>query len=93
MQQWLVTFYTKDSVLFEVHLLHQLKRACEIVNGDFIFISFQEKDSTPLVRRVMEEQLQLKEQGWPSRKMLKLFHLKLMTQVKLDTISLPQESR
>ena len=58
-QLWQASFYTKDPVvLFEAHLLHlSLKRACEVINGDFIFI----KRLTPSTRKVMVEQLQLKE--------------------------------
>ena len=70
--EWHATFYTKDHVLFEAHLLHQLKRACELINGDFIFLSFQDKSLTPSGRKVMEEQLHLKENDWPSEKTLKL---------------------
>ena len=59
--QWLATVYTDDDfVLFKAHLIHQLMRACEVINGDFIFLSFQSKSLTPLARKVMEEQLQLK---------------------------------
>jgi len=72
-EEWLAAVYTKDPILFEAHLLHQLKRACEVVNGDFIFISFQDKNLTPLARRVMEEQLQLKEHDWLSKRTLKLY--------------------
>ena len=67
--QWLAAIYTKNPVLFEAHLLHQLKRACEVINGDFILISFQDKNSTPLARRVMEEQLLLKEHDQLSNKL------------------------
>jgi len=74
-QIWLATFYTKDSVLFEAHLLHQLKRACEVINGDFIFVvSFQDKSLTPSARKMMEEHLQLKEHDWFMRnKTMKVF--------------------
>ncbi|XP_020629121.1 histidine N-acetyltransferase-like [Orbicella faveolata] len=73
-QQWLATFYTKDPVLFEAHLLHQLKRACEVINSDFIFlVFFQEKSLTPSARKMMEEQLQLKEHDWHTKKTMKLF--------------------
>ena len=40
LQQWQATVYTKDPVLFEAHLLHQLERACEVIDGDFIFVVF-----------------------------------------------------
>ena len=71
--EWLAAVYTKDPVLFGAHILHQLKLASETINGDFIFISFHDKDSTPLARRVMEEQLQLKEHDWLSKRTLKLY--------------------
>jgi len=71
--QWLAAIYTRDPVLFEAHLLHQLKRAREVINGDFIFISFQDKSLTPTARKVMEEQLQLKEHDWYMKKTMKLF--------------------
>ena len=73
--EWLAAVYTKDPVLFEAHLLHQLKRACEVINGDFIFLSFQDKALTPLARKVMEEKLQLQEHVWLSTKTLKLYEI------------------
>ena len=73
--EWLAAVYTKDPVLFEAHLLHQLKLACEVINGDFIFLSFQDKAFTPLVRTIMEEQLQLQEHDWLSTKTLKLYEI------------------
>ena len=66
---WIIAVYTKDSVLFEAHLLHQLKRVCEVINGDLIFLSFQDKSLTPFARKVMEEKLQLKTHDWPPEKM------------------------
>ena len=74
--EWLAAVYSKDPVLFEAHLLHQLKRACGVIYGDFILISFHGKNSTPLARRVMEGQLQLKEHDWPSKRTLKLYEHK-----------------
>ncbi|XP_020629119.1 histidine N-acetyltransferase-like isoform X1 [Orbicella faveolata] len=68
--EWLSVVYTKDPVLFQAHLLHQLKRACEVIDGNFIFISFQDKDLTPLVRKVMGEPLQLNEYDCFSKKTL-----------------------
>ena len=50
---WITSLYTKDPVLFEAHLLHQLKRACEVINGDLIFLSFQDKSLTLSARKVM----------------------------------------
>ena len=73
-QQWQAAFYTKDPVLFEAHLLYQLKRACEVVDGDFIFlVSCLDKSLMPFARKTMEEQLQLKEHDWFMKKTMKLF--------------------
>ena len=58
---WRVFVYTEDPVLFKVHLFYQFKRACQVIRGDFIFVSFQDKSLTKLTRKAMEEQLQLKE--------------------------------
>lgn len=66
---WIIAVYTKDPVLFEAHLLHQLKRACEVIDGDFIFLSYQNKSLTPLARKLMEEKLQLKTHDYLSEKM------------------------
>ena len=71
--EWHATFYTKDPVLFEAHLLHQLKRACEVINGDLIFLSVQDKSLTPSARKIMEENLQQKENDWPSEETVNLY--------------------
>ncbi|XP_078345588.1 histidine N-acetyltransferase-like [Oculina patagonica] len=59
MVHWSVTVYTSDPVLYEAHLLHQLKRACEVIKGDFIFHSFHDKSLTNHGRRVLKEKLQV----------------------------------
>ena len=71
--EWLAAVYTKDPVLFEAHLLHQLKRACEVINGDLIFLSVQDKSLTPAARKIMEENLQQKENDWPSEETVNLY--------------------
>ena len=79
-QLWQVSVYTKDPVLFEAHLVHQFKRACEAINGDFIFVSFQDKSLTQTVRKVMEEQLQLKEHAsYMKLETMKLFERNVTT--------------
>ena len=45
----------------------------EVINGDFIFVSFQAKRFTPWARKLMEEQLQLKEHDWYMKKTMKFF--------------------
>ena len=71
--EWHATYYAKDPVLLEAHLLHQLKRACEVINGDFIFLSVQDESLTLSARKVMEENLQLKENDWPSEQTVNLY--------------------
>jgi len=70
--EWHAIFYSKDPVLFEAHLL-QLKRACEVIDGDFIFLSSQDKSLTPSARKVMEEKLQLKVNDWPLEKTINFY--------------------
>ena len=56
--RWSVAIYScNDSVLYEAHVLHQLKRACEVIKGDFFFISSQDKTLTNSGRRVLKELL------------------------------------
>ena len=58
---WEATVYTDDPAVFEAHLLYQFKRASEIIDGNFLFLSVQNKAMTPCVRMVLGEMLQLKE--------------------------------
>ena len=71
--EWHATFHTKDPVLFEAHLLQQLKRACEVIKGDLLFLSFHNKSLTPFARKLMKEKLQLEENDWPSEKTINLY--------------------
>ena len=72
--EWRLSFYTNESVLFESHLLHQLRAVSKIINGNFTFISqFQDKRLTPLARQVIEEQPQLKEHDWLSKDKIKRY--------------------
>lgn len=58
--RWTMTTYCSDSVLYEAHLLHQLKRACEVIKGDFFFSSSQDKTLTNSGRRALKELLDMK---------------------------------
>ena len=60
---WNASVYADDPVLFKAHLLYHLKRACQVVSGDFIFASFQNRSQTHLAKKVMEEELQLTSDG------------------------------
>ena len=57
--EWQAKVYTDDSHLFEAHLLHKFKRACELIPGKFTFFTFQDKSMTAVARRVLEDKLQL----------------------------------
>ena len=56
---WFVTVYTSDPVVYEAHLLYQFKRACEVIDDDFVFRSVQGKILTNHGRRVLQERLQV----------------------------------
>ena len=58
---WRVSAYAEDPALFKAHLLCQVKLACEVISGDFIFVSWQVRSLTHLAKEVMEKELQLKE--------------------------------
>ena len=45
--------------LYEAHLVHQFRRACEVVKDAFIFSCYQDKSFTNCGRRVFKEQLQM----------------------------------
>ncbi|KAL9958122.1 hypothetical protein ACROYT_G035093 [Oculina patagonica] len=56
---WSVSVYTSDPVLYEAHLLYQLKRACEVIKGDFILYLFQDDCLKNYGKRVLEELLRV----------------------------------
>ena len=43
---WCATVHASDSVLYQAHLLHQFKRACEAIKCPFIFCSLQDERFT-----------------------------------------------
>jgi len=56
---WCAAVYSCEKVLYEAHLVHQFKRACEVINGDFIFSCSQDKKFLNCGRRVFKEQLRM----------------------------------
>ena len=75
---WYVTVYTSDPVLYEAHLLHQFRRACEVIDGDFHFNSSQDKSLTEHGRRVLQEGLKLElDEEW-SKMSMKLYNDKFL---------------
>ena len=73
---WYVTVYTSDPKLYEAHLLHQYNRACEVIDGDFVFRIFQEKSLTQHGRRVLQEELQLELEEKVSKASMTLYENK-----------------
>ena len=80
---WSVTVYTSDPDLYEAHLLHQFKRACEVIKGDFRFDTFQDKRLTNHGKRVLRERLQLKLNDEMSKMSVKLYEAKFVQQSHL----------
>ena len=56
---WCAAVYSSKQVLYEAHLVHQFKTACEVVNGEFIFSCSQDKKFLNCGRRVFKEQLRM----------------------------------
>ncbi|KAL9958121.1 hypothetical protein ACROYT_G035092 [Oculina patagonica] len=77
---WNATIYTSDPVLYEAHLLHQFKRACEVIKDDFIFGCYHDKSLTSYGRRVLEEQLLLEVDENLSKPAAKLYESKKFLQ-------------
>ena len=44
-KQWVAEVYADSPDLFQAHIVHQLKRACELINDDFIFIFTMQDES------------------------------------------------
>ena len=52
--QWITVVYTDSPNLFQTLIVHQHKRAWELINKDHIIvISMQDKNSSSLVRIIM----------------------------------------
>lgn len=58
--EWIVAVYTDDPGLFEAHIMHQCKHACDIIKGGFSFVSFQDKGFRGLGQKLLGERLHLK---------------------------------
>ena len=71
--EWQATAYTDDPTIFKAHILHQFKRACEVIDGKFTFFTFQDQSMTECVKRVLRDTLQLKQVRFDSNETMKLF--------------------
>ena len=73
-KQWVAEVYADSPDLFQAHIVHQLKRACELINNDFIFtITMQDERLSSLVRIIMKDQLKFKTVDRYHNKTLKVF--------------------
>lgn len=57
---WVASIYTKDPVMFQVHVVQQLKSAYEEIQGDFIFSTFHKQSHTKWGKKLLEENIGLK---------------------------------
>ena len=80
---WSVAVYTSEPVLYEAHLLHHFKRACKVIDDDFIFKLVQDEGLINHGKRVLQEQLQLEVDEEISGKVkAKLYESKLILSAK-----------
>lgn len=73
--QWIAVVSTDSPDLFQAHIVHQLKRACELINDDFVFISMQDNRFSSLVRIIMKDRLRLKTVEFFHNKTMKVFQI------------------
>ena len=71
--QWVAQVYTDSPDLFQAHIVHQFKRACELINDDFVFITMADERLSSLVRIIMKDQLKFKTADRYHNKTLKVF--------------------
>ena len=73
---WLVSVYSDDPNLYEAHLRYQFRHACGVIRNDFVFMSFHDKSASPLVKKLLEEELQLQVCDYYKNKTMKLYETK-----------------
>ena len=71
--KWEASVYSHDPAIFQAHLLHQFKRACEIIDSKFTFFSVQDGPMTGYAREILGEMLQLKEANLLKGTTMKVF--------------------
>ena len=72
-EKWEASGYSNDPTIFQAHLLHQFKRACEIIDSKFTFFSVQDRAMTGYARKILGEMLQLKEANLLKGTTMKVF--------------------
>ena len=74
---WATSIYSSDPVLYQAHLVHQFKCACEVIKGDFMFQSYHDLGFTNCGKIAMEELLKAKLEEEITRNFEYLFEEKL----------------
>lgn len=69
-------FWWPEPNLYEAHLRYQFRHACGVIKNDFVFVSFHDKSLSPLVKKLMEEELQLRVCEYYKNKTMKLYETK-----------------
>ena len=57
---WVASIYTEDPVLFQVHVVQQLRSAFHQIQGDFIFSTFHKQSHSKWGKKLLEEKFGLK---------------------------------
>ena len=57
--RWSASICSSDPVLYQAHLVHQFKRACEVIKSDFMFQAYYHRGLTNCGRRILKELLQI----------------------------------
>ena len=73
---WLASVYCDDPNLYEAHLRYQFRHACRVIKNDFVFMSFHDKSMSPLVKKLLEEELQLQVCDHYKNKTMKVYETK-----------------
>ena len=60
-QIWCCTIYAQDAELFKAHLIEQVASASRIIQGSFIFLSFQSESMAKLGKELLFDQSKLRE--------------------------------
>lgn len=76
---WTTYIYASDVCLYQAHLLHQFKRACEAIKGRFIFVSSVQSERLSSHGKIlMEDKLHLKKSDNLQEIKLYIFELDLL---------------
>ena len=57
--RWSASICSSDPVLYQAHLVHQFKRACEVIKSDFMLQAYYHRGLTNCGRRILKELLQI----------------------------------